>query len=55
MSLYPSTVTLNTQIRPVIGKVADLNALAMRCGYKVVGVFEETASGASGMWNVMQQ
>ena len=27
----------------------SLNTLAMRCGYKVVGVFEETASGASGM------
>ena len=36
-------------------QVADLNALAMRCGYKVVGVFEETASGASGKRKVRQQ
>ena len=27
----------------------------MRCGYKVVGVFEETASGASGKRKVRQQ
>ena len=36
-------------------QVADLNVLAMRCGYKVVGVFEETASGASGKRKVRQQ
>ena len=36
-------------------QVADLNVLAMRCAYKVVGVFEETASGTSGKRKVRQQ
>ena len=36
-------------------QVADLNVFAMRCGYKVVGVFEETASGAFGKRKVRQQ
>ena len=35
--------------------MADLNVFGMRCGYKVVGVFEETASGASGKRKVRQQ
>ena len=36
-------------------QVADLNVLATHCGYKVVGVFEEIASGASCKRKVRQQ
>ena len=36
-------------------QVADLSVFAMRCGYEVVGVFEETTSGASGKHRVRQQ
>lgn len=36
-------------------QVSDLTEFAKRCGYDVVGVFEETASGASAKRKVRQQ